>query len=128
MTAYCSHRTFGQHIPMSLSTDPLNFALPIVSSAYTLEGGALDDFARRVGVGDWRALTDGLVYAHEDTGGGFSCLSAELSDGHGLTITNGEAEPPRSVDRFRLSVTDQDGEEVLSAFNDDRQALWGATP
>jgi len=98
---------------MSLSTDPLDLALSIVGYAHILEGDALDGFAGRIGAGDWRALTDGLDYVHEDTGGGFSCLSAELPGGHALTITDGEAEPPRNVDQFQLTVTDGDGEEVL---------------
>lgn len=82
----------------------------ILTAAYTLDGDGLDRTAASLGCPGWSGLVDVLDFPEIGTGGGLGALSAALPGDGVMEITDGEADLPRSVDTFRLSVSVEDEE------------------
>lgn len=102
-----------------MTTEP---ARAILQRVYELDSALLDARARSLGASDWQALTDGLEFSGQDTGGGCMMLVAALPGGYGLGITDGDAGFPTDVRSFWVGIMDQEGEELLSLFSEEQDS------
>ncbi|GMA15885.1 hypothetical protein E5F05_06875 [Deinococcus metallilatus] len=92
---------------------PDDLAHAIIRRAQELDGRTLDAQAQHLGAKDWRTLTEALTFHESSTGGGLAMLTAALPAGHLLVITDGEADLPTNINRFRLDLLDPDDQEIL---------------
>lgn len=79
-------------------------ARELLDLAYILDAPELNRVATNYGTSSWSDLINDPVFVRMGTGGGCMALAAQTSAGPWLSLTDGEAGLPVTVDTFCLSV------------------------
>lgn len=111
---------------MTVRDEQQRLAQAVLARALDLDGENLQVVAHVVGRESWQALTQALMFSTVETGGGMSMLVAELAGTeYVLGMTDGEAELPRSAERFYMGVMeDADGYELYSMAAEQDRVTW----
>ncbi|MFC3833403.1 hypothetical protein [Deinococcus rufus] len=92
----------GLHI-LGVATGPLDPA-ELLRVAYAADPAGLDQVAARLGAGTWAALTTGLAFAPEGTGGPCRMLVASTPFHAVIGLTDGESQLPVNAATFYVGV------------------------